>query len=65
MIPIYFCWVKGFKAYTPVIFHGLDQNKDSHGHDKSNVLQKHELPTEHRDLTLNQLEMIYPYKGEV
>lgn len=63
MTPLYFCWVKGFKAPTPVIFHGLDQNKDSYGKDKSKILQEQLLPTEYRDLTLQQLEMIYPYKG--
>lgn len=63
MTPIYFCWVKGFKGPSPTIFHGLDQNKDSHGKDKSTILQTIELPTEHRDLSLNQLKMIYPYKG--
>lgn len=61
--PIYFIWVQGFKAHTPVILHGLDQNIDSHGREKTTILQKHELPFEHRDLTVNQLEMIYPYKG--
>lgn len=63
MTPIYFCWVKGFKAPTPILFHGLEQNTDSHGKEKVKLLQQTELPTEHRDLTLNQLEMIYPYKG--
>ena len=65
MTPIYFCLTKGFKGPSPVIFYGLDQNKDSHGHDKCLLIQTHELPIEHRDLTINQLEMIYPYKGEV
>lgn len=59
---IYFVWVQGFREPTPQIFYGLDQNKDSHGKDKLNILQHCELPTEHKDLNLNQLAMIYPYK---
>lgn len=56
---IYFIWTKGLRGPTPII----DYDADNEYKDKANVLKKHELPTEHKDLTLNQLSLIYPYKG--
>lgn len=59
---IYFCWVRGLNGPTCEILYGLEQNKDSHSKDKKEILQKYELPLEHKDLKLSQLEVIYPYE---
>lgn len=62
---IFFCYVPGIRNVTCCILYGLDQNVDSHGKEKKKILQQHELPQEHKDLTLNQLELIYPYIEKV
>ena len=56
---IYFIWTKGLRGPTPQIDYDL-----SNEYKQQTVLQKHELPLEYRDLNLNQLSMIYPYKGK-
>lgn len=61
---IFFIYVPGLKGVTSEILYGLDQNINSHGKEKKSVLQQHELPTEYKDLRLEQLELIYPYKGK-
>lgn len=61
--PIYFCWFQGGKEPSCCLIYGLDQNINSHGKQKVDLLQKHELPTEYKDLSLVQLSMIYPYNG--
>ena len=60
---IFFIWVPGVKGPSCEILHGLEQNKDSHNKDRKQILQQHELLPEYKDLTLNQLALIYPYKG--
>lgn len=60
---IYFVWVGGYKP-TCELLYGMDQNKDSHDRDKKQILQKHELIPEYKDLSLNQLALIFPYKEE-
>ena len=59
---IFFIWVPGTKAPTCEILYGLEQNKDSHNKDRKQILQQHELLPEYKDLSLNQLALIYPYK---
>lgn len=58
---IYFVWVNGVRGATCEIVYGLDQNVDSHGKEKKKILQQHQLPIEYKDLSLKQLEIIYPY----
>ncbi len=55
---IYFVWVKGLSGPTCEINYDIDNE-----YRKTPILQKHELLTEYRDLSLKQLELIYPYKG--
>lgn len=60
---IYFVWVTGLKGPVGEIYYGLDQNKDSHNRNKKEILQEHPLPDEYRDLSIKQLELIFPYTG--
>lgn len=55
---IFFIYTPGLRGPVPEIHYDIDNE-----YKKTVVLQKHELPTEYKDLTLNQLSMIYPYKG--
>ena len=59
---VFFIWVSGLKGPTCEILYGLEQNKDSHNRDRKQILQQHKLLLEYKDLTLNQLALIYPYK---
>lgn len=61
---IYFIWTKGLRGPSPEIIYGLEQNKDSNNKDRKEILQQHKLMTEYRDLNINQLVLIYPYKGK-
>lgn len=55
---IYFIWTKGLRGPVPELNYDIDNE-----YKQQTILQKHELPIEHKDLTLNQLSLIYPYKG--
>jgi len=61
--PYYLVWVRGLGGPAPEVWRAYE-NKDSHGNDKKTVLEKYEIKDEWKDLKLEQLEMMYPYKGE-
>ena len=57
----YLIWTQGFKAPTPELIYDWDNEYK----DRSKVLQKQELLPEYNGMTLTQLALIFPYKGEV
>lgn len=54
----YFIYTPGLRGPVPQINYDI-----SNEYSKQVILQKHELPTELLGMTLNQLSLIYPYKG--